>query len=142
MPQQNFKNHARFHPLFHYFLLPLSLVGLVAAGMGLFSASPENRMIYGLLALAFFLLFNIAGIARIYSLKVQNRVIRQEENFRHYLLAGKPLDHHLRTGQVVALRFASDAEFVELAARAVNEKLSPRQIKESIRHWRADLRRV
>ncbi len=142
MHQQNFKNHTRFHPLFHYFLLPLSLIGLVGAIINLFGVSSEGRMAYGLLALAFFLLFNIAGLARIYSLKVQDRVIRQEENFRHYVLTGKPLDHHLRTGQIVALRFASDAEFVELAARAVNEKLSPRQIKESIRHWRADNRRV
>ncbi|MBM3432629.1 MAG: hypothetical protein FJX92_06485 [Bacteroidetes bacterium] len=142
MSSQNLTNYKRYHPLFHFFLLPLCLIGLVLAVIALVKSPAEGRMVHILLALAFFLLFNIAGLARIYAMKVQDRVIRQEENFRHYLLAGKPLDRHLRTGQIIALRFASDAELVDLAARSVAENLSPRQIKESIKHWRGDHRRV
>jgi hypothetical protein len=73
---------------------------------------------------------------------VQDRVIRSEENFRHYLLTGKQLDRQLRTKQVVALRFASDTEFVSLAARALSENLSSKAIKKSITQWRPDYRRI
>lgn len=142
MKAQNFSNHTRYHPLFHYVLLPLSLAGLVAACIFLFT-SPDGINTGNLLwVLAFFLLFNIAGLVRIYSLKVQDRVIRLEENFRHFQLTGKQLDGRLRSGQIVALRFASDAEFPGLASRAASEDLSPKQIKESITDWRADYRRV
>jgi hypothetical protein len=79
---------------------------------------------------------------RIFSLKVQSRVIRVEENFRHYVLTGKPLDTRLRLSQVIALRFAKDDEFVELAKKAVDEKLSNDAIKRLITDWKADYHRV
>jgi hypothetical protein len=105
-------------------------------------ASGPDRFVHTLIALAFFILFCVAGLVRIYSLKVQDRVIRSEENFRHYLLTGKQLDRQLRTEQVVALRFASDTEFVSLAARALSENLSSKAIKKSITQWRPDYRRI
>jgi hypothetical protein len=95
-----------------------------------------------LMVLVFFILFNVAGLARMYALKAQDRAIRAEENFRHYLLSGKPLDSRLRMGQIIALRFASDAEFPQLAQRAANENLSQKQIKMEIKNWRGDHYRV
>ncbi|MDB5051556.1 MAG: hypothetical protein JWO30_4627 [Fibrobacteres bacterium] len=74
--------------------------------------------------------------------KVQDRAIRAEENFRHYLLTGKPLPDGLGKGQIVALRFASNEEFPELAARAVAEKLRGEAIKKSIKQWRPDTYRA
>ncbi len=142
MTPQNLANHKRYHPLLHFIILPLSLVGLVLAAIGLLNTSSENLITSILLTLAFFLLFCIAGIARMYSLKVQDRVIRNEENFRHFVLTGKPLDPQLRIGQIVALRFASDAEFPELAKRASAEKLRSSEIKKAIQQWRPDTYRV
>jgi hypothetical protein len=142
MIPQNLANHKRYHPLLHFIILPLSLIGLVLAARGVLNASSENLITSILLTLAFFLLFCIAGIARIYSLKVQDRVIRNEENFRHFVLTGKPLDPQLRIGQIVALRFASDSEFPELAKRASAEKLRSSEIKKAIQHWRPDTYRV
>ena len=142
MTPQNLANHKRYHPLLHFIILPLSLVGLVLAAIGLLNTSSENLITSILLTLAFFLLFCIAGIARMYSLKVQDRVIRNEENFRHFVLTGKPLDPQLRIGQIVALRFASDAEFPELAKRASTEKLRSSEIKKAIQQWRPDTYRV
>ncbi len=142
MTSQNLANHKRYHPLLHFIILPLSLVGLVLAAIGLLNTSSENLITSILLTLAFFLLFCIAGIARMYSLKVQDRVIRNEENFRHFVLTGKPLDPQLRIGQIVALRFASDAEFPELAKRASTEKLRSSEIKKAIQQWRPDTYRV
>jgi hypothetical protein len=142
MTPQNLANHKRYHPLLHFIILPLSLIGLVLAARGVLNASSETLITSILLTIAFFLLFCIAGIARIYSLKVQDRVIRTEENFRHFVLTGKPLDPQLRIGQIVALRFASDAEFPELAKRASAEKLRSSEIKKAIQQWRPDTYRV
>jgi hypothetical protein len=139
---QNYKTHTRFHPLYHYFLMPVGLFGLIYSGIRLAKASPEHHLDAMLLFLAFVLLFCTIALVRIYSLKVQDRVIRTEENFRHFLLTGKPLDPRLKTSQVVALRFASDEEFVALAERALKENLGAKEIKVAIVNWRADYRRV
>jgi hypothetical protein len=73
---------------------------------------------------------------------VQDRAIRAEENMRHYIMTGKLLDRQLTMPQIIALRFASDAEFLELAKRAIDEKLTNKQIKEAIKDWRADHHRA
>jgi len=75
-------------------------------------------------------------------IKVQDRAIRAEENLRHFILTGKALPPELTVGQIVALRFASDAELPELAKRALAEKLSRKAIKKSIQQWRPDLYRA
>ncbi len=139
---QQYKNHVRFHPLYHYFLTPVGLFGLIYSGIRLAKASPEHHLDSMLIFLAFVLLACTIALVRTYSLKVQDRVIRAEENFRHFLLTGKPLDSRLKTSQVVALRFASDEEFAALAERAVRENLGAKEIKLAIRSWRADYRRV
>lgn len=142
MSTQNYSNHTRFDKLYHFTILPLILIGLVGSIVNFSTSSSNNNYISALLVVVFFLLFLIAGLARIYSLKVQDRVIRNEENFRHFLLTGKPLDANLQIRQIVALRFASDAEFPALAQRAVAENLSSSQIKEAISQWRGDYYRV
>jgi len=140
--EQNFKNHVRFHPLYHYFLLPVGLFGLIYSGIRLANASPEHHIDSFLIFLGFLILFCTIALVRLYSLKVQDRAIRSEENFRHFILTGKPLDSRLKTSQIVALRFASDEELTALADRAIKENLGPKEIKQSIKSWRADYRRV
>jgi hypothetical protein len=76
--------------------------------------------------------------SRVFPLKAQDRAIRAEENLRHFALTGKLLDHRLNIKQIIALRFASDAEFVELARKAADEGLSMDAIKKSVKHWRPD----
>ena len=80
--------------------------------------------------------------ARAFALKAQDRAIRAEENFRHYILTGKPFPSELRTRQIIALRFASDQEFPLLVKRAISENLSSKQIKGEIKIWKADHYRV
>lgn len=140
MNTQNYQNHKRLHPLFHFVSFPLLLVTLVGsvilvAREGFSLASFLILLLSILLIFAFFL-------ARIYSLKAQDRAIRAEENLRYYVLTGQLLDSRLTTGQIVALRFASDAELAELSKRAVEQNLRPDDIKKAIRNWRADHYRV
>jgi len=82
---------------------------------------------------------------RLYPLKVQDRVIRLEERLRMERLLPDTLKSRipeLTAGQIVALRFASDAELPALVEKALNGKMEPKAIKQSIQNWRADYFRV
>jgi hypothetical protein len=142
MAEQNFSNHKRYDRSYHFFIAPLTITCLILSGIHLFKAAPENHYNAALIFLGFFLLLCIGGITRIYALKLQNRIIRAEENFRHFILTGKPLNSQLRMSQIIALRFSSDDEFPTLAQKAISESLNATDIKKSILNWRADHKRV
>ena len=84
----------------------------------------------------------VSFYARMFALTVQNRAIRAEENLRYYVLTGKLLPAAIRMSQVIALRFAPDEEFVALVDRAINEKLSSKEIKQAIKNWKGDYHRA
>jgi hypothetical protein len=142
MKEQNFKNHAQMVPGFHY----LTFGGIIALLGGsinyLLKSSAENKYLASLLVLASVVFILIAWFTRTFALKAQDRAIRAEENLRHYVLTGKLLPSSLTVGQVVALRFAPDAEFPALAEKATTGHLSQKEIKESIQNWKADFYRV
>lgn len=142
MPQQNLKNHTRLVPVWHFVTPVLMLTVIVGSIIHFIHVEGEARYAAGLLVIISFTLVIIWGYARLFALRAQDRAIRAEENFRHYVLTGRPHDGRLRLGQIIALRFASDEEMPELAIRAAEEKLSQKQIKALIRKWRADYHRV
>ena len=80
--------------------------------------------------------------ARIFALKAQDRAIRNEVNFRYYVLTGKMLNDKLKMQQILALRFSPDEELKELAEKSVDQDLSNKEIKESIKNWMSDQHRV
>ena len=143
MAEQNFKNHTRLVPLYHGLAFLLIISGLVGSIINLLDHNePGNHYSAALLVVVFIVLLLLFWFARAFALKAQDRAIRAEENFRHFILTGKPLDRQLRMGQVIALRFASDEEFPALVQRAVAEQLSPKAIKMAIRNWKGDYHRV
>jgi len=142
MSEQNFKNHTRIVPGYHGVSFLMILAGLVGSIVNLFHADAATHYSAALIVVIFIVLICLFFYARLFALRTQDRAIRAEENFRHYILTGKPHDKNLRLGQIIALRFASDEEMPALAKRAVEEKLSQKQIKQAIQNWRADHHRV
>lgn len=141
---QNLANHTRYSKGFHYVILPLLFLGTIASLVNLWLQISMHDEIFTAILLA--LLFTCASVfviqLRRFALKAQDRAIRAEENFRHYVLTHKLLDSKLAISQIIALRFAPDDEFVVLADRAARENLSPDEIKKAIRNWKADEHRA
>jgi hypothetical protein len=144
MPTQNYANHKRVHTVFHRLLLPVLFLTIIGAGVNLFKSLDDHERLYSasLILVLSICLFLTALLARVFALAAQDRAIRVEENLRHFVLTGKLLDARLTVRQTVALRFAGDAEFPALAARAAAENLAPDAIKQAVKNWRADEHRV
>jgi hypothetical protein len=142
MKTQNFKNHTQYVPGFHGFTF-LAIVALLGGAIqDLATASHENKYSASLLVLVAVIFGCMFWYTRSFATKVQDRAIRAEENLRYFVLTGKPLDKNLSISQIIALRFASDEEFVALAAKAVAENLSAKQIKQAIVNWKPDYDRA
>ena len=142
--QQSYKNHAQIVFLYHRVLTLVLLLILIGSIVNLNKSWGDSTRFYSAslivaLTVAAILLFIFV---RTFPLKAQDRAIRAEEQLRHYVLTGKLLDSRLTMRQIVALRFASDAEFATLAQRAIDQSLSPDAIKREVKQWRADTYRV
>jgi Family of unknown function (DUF6526) len=144
MPSQSFENHTKTVPAFHFVLLPVLLLTIIGSLVNLYESLGDHSRLYSaaLIVVLAFCLNVTAFFARVFALKAQDRAIRAEENLRHFALTGKLLDTRLTALQIVGLRFASDGEFVALAARAANENMPPKEIKRAVKNWRADEYRV
>jgi hypothetical protein len=144
MQEQNFKNHVRLVPLFHFFLLAIDIAALILAIINGVSAFNNDT---GILLAVLYLLITVALLIsflkiRQFPIAAQDRAIRAEENLRHFALTGKLLDSRLTMSQIIALRFAADNELVGLAERAVHENLSNSEIKKLVKNWRPDHHRA
>jgi hypothetical protein len=139
---QSFANHTRWDPLFHFILVPIATVNLIIVIVHLYrNPSWLSAWILVLALGAVGTLFKM----RLYSLKVQNRLICLEEKLR--IASVVPSTHRayidqLTPTQFVGLRFAADEELAALVERAAKEKLSRADIKKAIVKWRADEYRV
>ncbi len=144
MADQNFSNHTRFVPLFHYVAYPAVTFALVISGYNFYKSISEGSGRTN--AAAMFALtigvMSIMWFARSFALKAHDKAIRAEENLRYFAMTGQLLDSKLKMPQIVALRFAPNNELVELAHRAVAENLSSKQIKAAIKNWKEDNNRV
>ena len=141
---QNFENHTRYFPLFHFVAAPLLVIYLLHALDSLVRA-PSLATAAGV-ARAAGVLATLQA-ARSMALSVQNRVIRLEMTMRLERLLGAAAAAdalaHLTVGKLVALRFASDAELPALIGRVrSNELATGRDVKRAIREWQPDYLRA
>ena len=144
MTEQNYKNHRQTVPMFHVVLFALLALTLIGSFVNLFQSLGDHQRLYSaslIVALTVAMVI-VMFLARIFALKAQDRAIRAEENLRHFALTGKLLDSRLTLRQIIGLRFAPDREFVSLAEKAADERLSEDAIKRAIRQWRPDTYRV
>jgi hypothetical protein len=136
---QSFKNHARFVPAFHFFVAPVFLLNIVWSVVRVVRNFSFGTIISLLVAIA---LFMLAFNARIFALTVQDRVIRLEMRLRMQQTLPPDLTPRIpefTVSQLVALRFASDAELPDLARKVLQENLTERKaIKALVRNWQPD----
>lgn len=142
-PVQTFESHTRWHPVFHFFILPVTaiqvIVMIVVAARSFSWLAVWNVIV----ALA---LCALATIVRFYATKNQDRIIRIEEIVRLWRVLPpdlRPRIDDLTRGQLIALRFAPDDELLPLVrAILAGELRGRRNIKKRIRNWRPDTQRV
>jgi hypothetical protein len=144
MPQpQSFENHAKFVPAFHFFVAPVFLLNIVWSIVRVVRGFSFGAIVSLLVAVA---LLVLALTARIFALTVQDRVIRLEMRLRMQQVLPsdlRPRIPEFTIDQLVALRFASDAELPDLARKVLEEKLTDRKaVKRLIRDWQPDLLRA
>jgi hypothetical protein len=136
---QNFQNHARYVPVFHFFVLPMLLLNVGWEIHRVVVAPSAGSVKTLLVALALFL---AALYGRMFALAVQDRLIRLEMQLR--LQGLLPVDLRARlseftVAQLVALRFANDAELPGLAGKVLAENMQDRKaIKRMIQNWQPD----
>jgi hypothetical protein len=145
MQKQNASNHVRYYPAHHFIFYPLLLIA-ISVSVYKYIIQPGQQDIWLALAAAFLFTGWLSFMMRQhYALGNQDRLVRLELRFRYFLITGKrlePIELKLRLPQLAALRFASDDELPGLVDRAIQENLSPRQIKNAIVHWLPDYMRV
>ena len=153
MKNQNYSNHTRYVAGFHFFTGALIVAVLVLAIINFIHSLCYDActapggccswLYCGLMPLLVAItLVMLSWYSRAFAVKVQDRAIRAEENFRHFIMTGKPLDPRLTMGQIIALRFAADEEYLSLMQRAIDENMKPADIKKAIKSWNADHHRA
>ena len=140
MAEQSYSNHARKIPAFAGCMLIL-LLSLIGAGVILYHSHAQHHVAMLIAAVC---VATMGGFiqCRQFALKAQDRAIRAEENLRHFVMTGKLLDKRLTVKQVIAVRFAADDQFVDLAREAAEQSMTPDAIKRAVKTWRADFDRA
>lgn len=140
---QTYANHTRWHPPFHFFVMPVLLINFILSIVHFFMRPGWNEGWGIVLSLA---LIVLGLLVRVNPLKAQDRIIRLEEQLRYRQLLPAELAQQtttLTTGQLIALRFASDEELAGLVRQVGEGKLAkPAEIKRAIKNWRGDMLRI
>ena len=144
MEEQNLANHGKYVPVFHFFAIPVFVINFGWSLYRLWKLGLSFEGVFGVLLAA--ALVVLVFEARLFPLRVQDRLIRLEERMRFARLLPADLQPRIgefTAGQMVALRFASDAELPVLARKVLDEKLTEQKaIKQQIKNWRADYLRA
>ncbi len=140
--QQNFANHVRYVPVYHFVLFGILVLNLVWSIYHFFRywmIIPGQDGMRILIALALLIFF---FYTRQFAMTLQDRIIRLEMTLRleKLLPAGQQAQiKEFTVGQLIALRFAGDEELPALAAKVLSDKITDRKkIKQMIKNWLPD----
>jgi len=145
MKTQRYQNHTRYYAFHHFVISPLTLLFLGWTVGKMDFSSREVALEGAYLFIGAFVLFLLPLLARLYAIKLQNRIILNEMRIRYYHLTGTSFDEkerQLKLGQIIGLRFASDEELLGLMDRAIADKLTSKEIKQQVKNWKGDYIRV
>ena len=141
--QQSYANHTRWHPPFHFFVIPVMLINVIWAIVVFVKTPDRNQGWWIVVSLA---LVVMALLVRTNALKAQDRIIRLEERLRYQQLLPVELTNQcgsLSAAQMIALRFAADEELEGLIREVLANRLTKSSdIKKAIKNWRGDTFRV
>ena len=142
MKIQNISNYRRYVVGYHIVTFLMVLIVIIGTIRNLIVTKSSDLYPSVLLVLISVILLFLFYYSRVFALKAQDRAIKVEECLRYYILTGKPLSTEINIRQIIALRFASDEEFVDLVDKTINGNLSENEIKNSIKNWKPDTYRV
>lgn len=133
-PRQTYANHVHRPRAW----LITWLVGLLVALALAVAVYQEPGYVSASLFVLACVVLSTLTLVRMFALRLQNRIIRMEMQVR-LMRIGREADlQRLALPQLIALRFASDAELPSLIDRAVAERLTPDDIKRAVRDWQGD----
>lgn len=149
MSDQNLKNHRKYYPLHHFIFYPIILILLVLSLFEFWDNAVDDRgvsliwlaisvIIISIIVLSFML-------RQHYALGLQDRIIINEFKFRYFALTGKRLEtlsYQFSDAQIFALRFSEDEDLIELMNKTIENDWSSSKIKQNIKNWKADNRRI
>jgi len=140
---QTYANHVRWHPPFHFFVMPVAIAVLV---MSIVNVVKHYDVLEAWILLLLGIMTPVAALLiRVNPLRAQDRLIRLEERMRLESLLKEPLRSRigeLKPSQLVALRFACDGEIPGLVEKTLKQNMQAKEIKRAIATWRADDFRV
>jgi hypothetical protein len=143
MADQTYATHRRWHPWYHFVIVPVFTInGIVALWIAGRDRSPLSFW-NAVVALA---LIGMSILLRTYGLRNQDRIIRLEERMRLATMLPPDLRdriNDLRMGDLLALRFCSDEELPDVTRRILAGELKGRDaIKRAVKNWRPDYHRL
>ena len=134
MNTQTFDNHPHF-PTMTVVAAVFSVLALLGFGVNAFRHPGFESVALIALTLS---VMALVVISRTYTVRLQDRIIRVEMCLRLERLGKGGEFSRLSTSQLVALRFASDAELSGLVDRALRDDLNLEQIKQAVTDWQPD----
>ncbi|WP_312768362.1 DUF6526 family protein [Epilithonimonas sp.] len=149
MSSQDLKNHRKYYPLHHFIFYPVSLVLLIVSLFQVFKNINHNSslvMIWSAISAVIVLMIVLSLMLRQhYALGLQDRLIINEFKFRYFALTGNRLEnstYQFSDAQIFALRFAEDEDLMELMHQTAQNDWSSSKIKQNIKNWKADDKRI
>lgn len=146
---QNLKNHRKFYPLHHFIFYPVTLALLVFSVVKLWNninVNSEFVTIWAVISAIIVLIIVLSLMLRQhYALGLQDRIIVNEFKFRYFALAGNRLEslpYQFSDAQIFALRFSEDEDLMELINNTIENDWSSSEIKQNIKNWKADNKRI